>query len=228
MSIRDTIMNTVREKIGDYYPFFLCAARTGLREGELIGLRPHDLDFNGRFINVQRSISRGKVTTPKNGKTRRVDMSLQLTNTLDAFVAAKKAEAIRKEIERPEEHRGEVMEGWLFTTPNGSQLDPNNMRKHVFYRGLDLAGLRRVRFHDLRHTFASLLIQQGESLAYIKDQLGHHSIQITVDTYGHLVPGGNRQAVDRLDDVEEVAVEDHRQSGHKMVTSRMERGADDA
>lgn len=51
------------------------------------------------------------------------------------------------------------------------------------------------------NSFASLLIQQGESPAYIRDQLGHHSIQITVDTYGHLVPGGNRQAVDRLDDV---------------------------
>ena len=62
------------------------------------------------------------------------------------------------------------------------------------------AGLRRVRFHDLRHTFASLLIQNRESLAYIRDQLGHASIQLTVDTYGHLVPGANREAVDRLDD----------------------------
>jgi hypothetical protein len=54
--------------------------------------------------------------------------------------------------------------------------------------------------HWLRHTFASLLLQQGESLVYVKEQMGYSSIQITVDTYGHLVPGGNRQAVDRLDD----------------------------
>jgi integrase len=53
--------------------------------------------------------------------------------------------------------------------------------------------------HDLRHTFASLLIQNGESLAYVRDQLGHSSIQVTVDIYGHLVPGANRAAVDRLD-----------------------------
>ena len=59
-------------------------------------------------------------------------------------------------------------------------------------------GLRRVRFHDLRHTFASLLITHGESLAYVKEQLGHSSIQITVDLSGHLVPGANRNAVDRL------------------------------
>ena len=54
--------------------------------------------------------------------------------------------------------------------------------------------------HDLRHTFASLLLQQGESVVYVKEQLGHGSIQITVDTYGHLIPGANRAAVDRLDD----------------------------
>ena len=53
--------------------------------------------------------------------------------------------------------------------------------------------------HDLRHTFGSLLIQRGASLAYVKDQMGHSSIQVTVDTYGHLIPGSNRQAVDRLD-----------------------------
>ena len=52
----------------------------------------------------------------------------------------------------------------------------------------------------MRHSFASWLIANGESLAYVKDQMGHHSIQITVDTYGHLVPGANRQAVNRLDD----------------------------
>ncbi|MBF0551672.1 MAG: tyrosine-type recombinase/integrase [Deltaproteobacteria bacterium] len=65
---------------------------------------------------------------------------------------------------------------------------------------MEKAGLRRIRIHDLRHSFASLLIQAGESLAYVRDQLGHHSIQVTVDIYGHLTPGGNKQAVDRLDD----------------------------
>lgn len=60
--------------------------------------------------------------------------------------------------------------------------------------------MRRVRIHDLPHTYASLLIQQNESLVYIKDQLGHQSIRTTVNTYGHLMPGGNKAAVDRLDD----------------------------
>src|SRR6266550_9344102 len=93
----------------------------------------------------------------------------------------------------------DVMEDRLFTTPKGARLEPSNLRK-VFSKLLTDAKLRRVRFHDLRHTFATTLIEQGESLAYIRDQLGHSSIKVTVDTYGHLVPGGNRQAVDKLDE----------------------------
>ena len=91
------------------------------------------------------------------------------------------------------------MEGWLFQSPHGTQIDPSKLRK-LFNRLLTDATLRRVRFHDLRHSFASLLLQNGESLTYVKEQMGHSSINVTVDIYGHLVPGGNRQAVDGLDD----------------------------
>jgi integrase len=61
------------------------------------------------------------------------------------------------------------------------------------------AGLRRFRFHDLRHTFGSLLIQGRGTLTYVKEQMGHSSIQITVDTYGHLVPGADIACIDSLD-----------------------------
>lgn len=76
----------------------------------------------------------------------------------------------------------------------------SSLRRRVWSKLLPKAGFRWLRIHDLRHTFASLLIQNGESLAYVKEQMGHHSIRVTVDTYGHLVPGGNRAAVDRLDE----------------------------
>jgi integrase len=89
---------------------------------------------------------------------------------------------------------------WLFANEVGKALDPDNFRNRIWPKLLAKAGLRKVRIHDLRHTFASLLIANGESLAYVKDQMGHSSIRVTVDTYGHLVPGGNKAAVDRLDD----------------------------
>jgi integrase len=188
-----------------YYPLFLCACRSGLRQGELIALKGTDLDFFGSFIYVQRTLSRGKITPPKNGKARKVDMSKNLTTVLTDLLSKKRAAALRKEMEKPAADRrdaatvvNEVMEDWVFTTPPGTQLEPSNLRK-VFSKLLIAAKLRRVRFHDLRHTFATLLIQQGESLVYVRDQLGHFSIKVTADTYGHLVPGGNRQAVDKLD-----------------------------
>ncbi len=75
----------------------------------------------------------------------------------------------------------------------------SDFERPVFHKLLAKTGLRRVRFHDLRHTFASRLLQNGETPAYVKEQMGHHSINVTVDIYGHLVPGSNRAAVDRLD-----------------------------
>ena len=107
---------------------------------------------------------------------------------------------------------GHKSKGWgeiplrLFTTGLGTPLDKGNFHRHVWVKLLAKAGMRHIRVHDLRHTFASLLIQQGESLAYVKEQIGHHSIKITVDTYGHLVPGGNRAAVDKLDGLETATV----------------------
>jgi integrase len=72
---------------------------------------------------------------------------------------------------------------WVFAAADGQVLEERNVRT-VLTRLLDKAGLRHIRIHDLRHTFASLLLQQGELIVYVKEQLGHASIQITVDTYG--------------------------------------------
>jgi len=177
-----------------YYPLFLCLARTGLRIGEAIGLQCGDLDFASFGIEVCRSIVRGRVETPKNGRTRRVDMSQQLVQVLRGEIAIRKAQLLR--LGKSADQLDDV---WLFQNGDRNPLDDSKVRK-VFTRVLAKAGLPRRNLHSLRHSFASFLIQNGESLAYVKDQLGHHSIQLTVDTYGHLVPGSNRGAVDRLDD----------------------------
>jgi integrase len=161
-----------------------------LRLGEFLALQWGDLDLSGRFLEVQRNLVAGRVTTPKSTKRRRVDLSAQLTEALEARLTAAKATALAS---------GEPMPPWVFTNGAGGALDGDNVRRRVFEKVLAAAKLRHIRLHDLRHTFASLLIQNGESLAYVKEQLGHSSIAITVDVHGHLVPGSNRAAVDRLD-----------------------------
>jgi integrase len=80
--------------------------------------------------------------------------------------------------------------------------------------------LRRIRFHNLRHTFASLLIQNGEPLAYVKDQFGHSSIKITVDVYAHLVPGSNRQAVNRLPHIDAIVMSKRYAPAYRLVISQ--------
>jgi len=83
-----------------------------------------------------------------------------------------------------------------------SQISWPTCLRRVFKRPLKKAGLREIRPHDLRHTFASLLLSQKETPVYVKEQLGHSSIQITVDIHGHLIPGSNRKAVNNLDDLD--------------------------
>jgi integrase len=186
------LLDTCREHFPGYYPFVLCLARTGMRVGEAVGLQWGDIDFSSRFAEIRRAINDGKVSTPKSGKSRRVDLSTQLAKTLKVHHVAQKENTLRKGLKE--------VPVWLFTNEAGNALDPDNFRSRVWRKLLAKAGLREIRIHDLRHTYASLLIAQGESLAYVRDQMGHHSIKVTVDTYGHLVPGGNKAAVDRLDE----------------------------
>jgi integrase len=184
------LLAVTKELYPRWHPLLLCALRTGLRQGELLGLRWADVDFTGRFIAVNQNLVRGIIATPKNHQRRRVDMSGQLAEALAAERLRQRQHALKTGKPSPEA---------VFPSADRTMLDEANVR-HMFYRILEKAQLRRIRFHDLRHTFATLLILQGESLAYVSDQLGHRSIQVTVDIYGHAVPGGNRAAVDRLDD----------------------------
>jgi len=194
------LLATVKAKMPHYYPLFLTAARTGLRLGELIVLKWESIDFHGRFIDVRYGWSRGEISSTKSKKAREVDMSQHLTDTLKSLLLRRKAEALKT-------GTGEIPE-LVFLTLGGTRLDENNFRKQVFHRALNLAGLRRVRFHDFRHSFGSLLIEQGEDLNYIKEQLGHHSITLTVDTYGHRLKDDHK-GVDGLDEVENSDLSDH-------------------
>lgn len=186
------LLNSFRDHFPGHYTMALTLARTGMRLGEVLALQWGDIDFHGRFITIERNFSRGKIETPKNGKSRRVDMSLQLSDSLKELRQQRRLETAKK-------GWGQIPD-WVFVNEKGTPLDSSHWRSRVFNKALEKAGLRKVRVHDVRHSYASLLIQAGESLAYIRDQLGHHSIKVTVDIYGHLAPEGNKSAVDRLDD----------------------------
>lgn len=168
-----------------------------MRLGELLGLRWGDVDCNGKFIEVKRSFKNGKISPTKTGRLRRVDMSDKLAETLRKLYTERKKEALQTS-------RGAVIET-VFHNDHGEPRAQNSIR-NIYKRILRSAKLRDFRFHDIRHTFASLLLNNGESPVYVKEQLGHSSIKMTVDIYGHLITSSNRKAVNQLD---EIAPETH-------------------
>ena len=185
-------LRDLRKRANDpeYYPLFLCAIHTGLRAGELAGLQWIDIDWNGKFLMVRRSIRNGRIWPTKTSRIRRVDISDDLLEELREYRRHCLQEAMKQ-------GRNET-EQWVFASRNGTPLDMHNVERRPFKRILQLAGLRQIRLHDLCHTMASLLIQNGASLVYVKEQLGHSSIRVTVDIYGHLAPGANRHEMNRL------------------------------
>ena len=96
------------------------------------------------------------------------------------------------------EGQNNISDDLVFPSQAGTPIKRDNIAVRYMQPALTKAGLGKFRFHDLRHTFGSLLIQDA-SLAHVKEQMGHSSIQITVDTYGHLIPGADIAWVDRLD-----------------------------
>jgi integrase len=178
-----------REKDFALYVFFLTAVLTGLRISELIGLQWGDIDFVNHVLYVKRAITHRRMETPKSHNLRCVDLSEDLEPVVQRLLAYRKAQWLKKGLPIPE---------WVFSNDEGNYLNEFHLRTRTFYPLIKAARLRSFRIHDLRHTYASMLLQNGESVAYVRDQMGHHSIQITVDTYGHFIPGSNRAAANRL------------------------------
>jgi len=191
------LLKTTKELFPNLYPIVLCAARTGLRQGELVGLQFSDIDFHGEFIEVRRGVVLRQETTTKTHKIRRVDMSQQLHDTLRKLKEVRELEAMAN---------GQELIPWVFLSPSGKRWDDRHLRR-AWSRCLNASGLRQIRFHDLRHTYASELAEQGAPPKYVQSQLGHSSIQMTMDVYSHFFEKRNREWVNRLDDSTEISRE---------------------
>jgi integrase len=187
------ILQTEKQYCPLYYPFVLTLFRTGLREGEAVALMPTDLDFRGRYALIERNFTAGQLEdSPKSGKRREIDLAQDLATVLKEHLALQEAEAALI---------GKIRSKWLFSTPNGTIIRSNNFRDRVWRPMLKKAGLRYRTIHATRHTFATRLITEGAPLTYVQKQLGHSSIQITVDLYFHWIKRTERSRtldVDRL------------------------------
>ncbi len=193
----NTFLDAARVQRPHRYPLFLAALRTGMRLGELLALEWDDIQFGeseddpNRYILVRKHFVRGRFVTPKSGKERRVDLTRELRRALLELRDQKLLEAFKK--------GQEGISALVFPSDTGGPLDGVNLYHRDFLPCPQAAPLRRVTFHALRHSYASLLIRPGASLAYVKEKMRHSSIQVAVDIYGHLIPGANIAWADALD-----------------------------
>lgn len=175
----------------EHYPIFLLALHCGLRSSEIGGLQWGDISWHSRSISVRRAIVRGHVTTLKTESSERtVDCSDDLLRVLADLRRRRQKQALKS---------GTQLCPWVFTCRKGQPLGMNNVKARHFKRVLRKAGLRDLRFHDLRHSYASLLLAQGEPITYVANQLGHKNPGITLKIYSHWIPSESQQeAVNKL------------------------------
>jgi integrase len=194
---RQLLAGTEDDALG---PLYAVAATTGLRQGELLGLSWHDVALDGPAptLTVRRSLALAAgggfaLAEPKTPRSRR---TLELGTTA--------ARALRRQRTRQKEARLAVADLWqdragfVFTDPLGRPLGGSGVT-HAFQTALARLGLPRVRFHDLRHGVASLMLAQGVPLKLVSESMGHSTIAITADVYSHLDREQRRGAADAIE-----------------------------
>jgi integrase len=183
-----------------WYAFFLTAITTGLRVGELLAMKWGNLDWNIEKYYVKETMLRAMGGHASGFAPPKTDTSAAPINLTPSCIKALQQHRRRQSEDRLKSGGSYQDLDLIFATPIGTPLDSCNIVKKIFHPALKAAGLHRIRFHDLRHTCASLLINQGESPKYIQSQLRHASIDMTFDRYGHLFPDAGKEAAARMDE----------------------------
>jgi len=188
LSIKEVnaILEAAKDFFPDFYPILFTAIFTGMRRGELVALTWDKINWQTRKITIDSNFTKGELTDPKTkNSNRRIDMSGKLVEILEEW-----------QTRCPKSDKNLV-----FPNSLGNYLDADNMVKRQFNNVLILAGVNRIRWHDLRHTYVSLLISQNIPIKYIQQQVGHGSIQITMDVYRHIMPEVTQMSVYALDNI---------------------------
>ena len=171
------------------YPIVHLAGLNGLRRGGVLGLRWRDVDLDARRASIRKTVvcvgHEVRESEPKTDKGKR---SVPLDATTVEVLRGLRAGQKKRSLDRSD---------FLFSDDSGNPLDPETVSL-VFERRVKRSGLPRIRFHDLRHTFATLALQAGVPLKVVSDILGHANISITGDTYSHVNPAMQEDATSRV------------------------------
>ena len=171
---------------------------TGLRMGEALGLRWTDVDLDAGTLRVSRQVQRMRnggglvFSEPKNASRRTLELPQR---AVEALRKHKKQQAEEKL--RATDYGGS---GLVFATGKGTPIDAQNIINRFFKPLLKRAQLPDIRWHDLRHTYATLLLARGTHPTYVQKSLGHASVQLTLDRYSHWMPSMGRNTAEAIDE----------------------------
>jgi len=172
------------EKDPKYKTLFMLAIMSGARQGELLGLKWTDVDWFNKQIHIQRTFNKARWYKPKTKESnRKIDLGPAMMAELKKWMLACPPNDL----------------DLIFPNGAGKPLCQSHMLSRYFFPAMKKAEIPRIRFHDSRHTFASLLIEQGENIKYIQSQLGHSSPDVTLRVYAHLMKPTNPKAALRLE-----------------------------
>ncbi len=181
--------------------FYTLAIETGMRKGELCGLMWDDVDINARRVSVRRTLlktgPKPVLGIPKSGRGRAITISPQTASLL------------RKHKLRQKELRLGLGDAYrdsdfIFAKKNGDPIQINNFGQRSFANLIESAGVKKIRFHDLRHTCATLLLAKGVNPKIVQERLGHSDISMTLNRYSHVTPTMQDQAARLLGDALQV------------------------
>lgn len=190
-------LDTAKEMGDPFYPLFVLAISTGMRAGELLGLEWEDVDLKNSRLSVRHTLINKTKTLaePKTAKARRV---IELTGlAVDVLKDHRKKQTEA----RLQESAWDSTYNLVFPTGIGTPFDHSHLTQRHFHPILEQAGLRKIRFHDLRHTAATLLLQAGEHPKVVQEMLGHSTISMTLDTYSHVIPSMQKEAARKMDEM---------------------------
>ena len=169
------------------YEMYYIELATGLRRGELLGLKWDDIDMKNGVIRVQRQVAR------INGEI--VEAPLKTKNSYRNVSIGPDAIEV---LEAQKEKVGDS--GYVFPSPSGGPISPDSVL-NMLHRVLERAGLPKMRFHDLRHSFATLALQNGVDIKTVSGMLGHFSAGFTLDTYAHVTTAAQKEAANTMGNV---------------------------
>jgi integrase len=175
---------------------YVLAVTAGLRRGELLGLRWTDVDLERGYVQVRQQLIRTEggltFTSPKGGRSRSVRLTTSAIEVLESHRERQLEEKLRLAGLWSEN-------GLVFTTAIGTPMDGDNLVKRSFKPLMGRTRLPQIRFHDLRHTFATLLLSRGTHPKVVQEMLGHANISQTMDTYSHVLPDMQKGAVGEIE-----------------------------